>query len=395
MRGNHQAKRPRSRARSALAAGVAVAAALAAAACGSSGAGGGSASGGSASGGGGGASGPGGVSAHGISAARCAQNRAAGTITYLSGYQWQASASILEYAAASKLGYFSDLCLNVALQPGTGDTSQNAKLLASGRVDITPVAEQDLIQAQANGIDIEGVASYSDAGLEILMTNPDVTALSQLNGKIVGDKGSFPATVEAMMIKAGVQWSSIRVVSEGYDPTVLPRRAGGLAALTGFVSNEPNQLKAAGDKVTVWQPVKYGIPSSLASMAVNPAFAKAHPTAVQDLLRAAIHAYDYCSASAAATAQCVGYTAGLSGPTYDTTLNESIWTTETQVVRQNPTPGQPLGGIDPANVGKLVTLLHQYAGLPASITATRAAGWFTNSYIAAIYHNGRLIWPAP
>jgi NitT/TauT family transport system substrate-binding protein len=370
------------RARPALAALATAAVCLAAAACGASGT---SPSGTAGTSGG----------SHDISAARCAQNRAAGQITYLSGYQYQASASILEYVAASKLGYFNDLCLNVVLQPGTGDTSQNARLLASGRVTITPIAEQDLIQFRSNGINVEGVSAYSNAGLEILMSNPDITQLSQLNGKIVGDKGNFPATVQAMMIKAGVQWNTIKVVTEGYDPTVLPRRAGGLAALTGFVSNEPNQLKAAGYKVTVWQPVKYGIPSSLGAMAVNPAFAAAHPTAVQDLLRAAIRAYSYCSATPAAIAQCVGFTASLSGPTYDTKLNEAIWQTETQVVAANPTPGQPLGGIDPANIGRLIPLLHQYAGLPASITAAQAAGWFDSSFITAIYHGNQLIWPAP
>jgi NitT/TauT family transport system substrate-binding protein len=227
------------------------------------------------------------------------------------------------------------------------------------------------------------------------MTNPDITALSQLNGKVVGDKGHFPATVEAMMVKAGVNFASLRIVTEGYDPTVLPRRAGGLAALTGFVSNEPNQLRAGGHPVTVWQPVKYGIPSSLGAMAVNPAFAKAHPTAVEDLLRAAMHAYGYCSASAAHVAQCVGYTAALSGPTYNVTLNEAIWTTETQVVKDNPTPGQPLGGIDPANIGKLVGLLHQFNLIPDSVTAADAATWFDDSYVAAIYKGTTLAWPAP
>ena len=330
-----------------------------------------------------------------VSAARCAQNKAAGTITYLSGYQYQASASILEYVAASRLGYFSDLCLNVVLQPGTGDTSQNAKLLASGKATISPVAQQDLIEARASGIAIEGVSSYSNAGLEVLMTTPDITVLSQLNGKVIGDKGHFPATVEAMMVKAGVKWPTLRIVTVGYDPTVLTRHVGGLAALTGFVSNEPNQLRAAGHPVTVWQPVKYGIPSSLGAMAVNPAFAKAHPTAVQDLLRAAIHAYQYCSASTANAASCVGYTAALSGPTYDTKLNEAIWTTETQVVRDNPTPGQPLGGIDPANIGKLVDLLRQYKVIGAGVTAADAAAWFDNSYVTAIYKDGALVWPAP
>jgi NitT/TauT family transport system substrate-binding protein len=330
-----------------------------------------------------------------ISAKRCAENKAAGKITYLSGYQFQSSASILEYVAASKLGYFSDLCLNVQLTPGSGDTAQDTKLLASGQASVAAVAEQDLIQARANGIDIEGISSYSDAGLDILMTNPDVTSLAQLDGKVVGDKGYFPAAVEAMMIKAGVRWNSLQVVKEGYDPTVLPRKQNGLEALTGFISNEPNQLKAAGDKVTVWQPVKYGIPSSLGAMAVNPAFAKAHPTAVQDILRAALHAYSYCSASTTHASQCVGYAASLSGATYDTLLNQAIWETETQVVKDNPTPSQPLGGIDPGNVSKIVDMLHQFSIITASVTTQDVASWFDDSYIKAIYTGDSLIWPAP
>ena len=369
---------------SALTAAVLV---LGVAACGS---GGSSSSAGSAGAGGAAAS------AATISAARCAENRAAGKITYISGYYFQSSASILEYVAASKLGYFSDECLNVALVPGNGDTAQESKLLASGQADVGALAEQDLIQARANGIDVDGISSYSNAGLDVLMTNPDITKLTQLDGKIVGDKGYFPAAVEAMLIKAGVSFSSLHVVKEGYDPTVLPRHAGGLEALTGFVSNEPNQLKAAGYQVTVWQPVKYGIPSSLGAMAVNPAFATAHPTAVQDILRAALHAYAYCSSSAAHVSQCVGYAAAASGgATYDTKLNTAIWNTETSVVAANPTPGQPLGGIDLANVGAITDMLHQFKIVPASVTLATAESWFGDSYIKAIYHGDTLSWPAP
>ena len=54
--------------------------------------------------------------------------------------------------------------------------------------------------------------------------------LAVAGGARVGDKGYFPAAVEAMMVKAGVKWSSLHVVTEGYDPTVLPRKAGGLDA---------------------------------------------------------------------------------------------------------------------------------------------------------------------
>ena len=330
-----------------------------------------------------------------ISAKRCAENKAAGKITYLSGYQYQSSVSILEYIAADKLGYFKDLCLDVGLKPGSGDTAQNTKLLASGQATVAAVAEQDLIQARANGIDITGISSYSNAGLDILMTNKDITKLTQLDGKVVGDKGYVPAGVEAMMVKAGVTWDSLKLVKEGYDPSVLPRRQGGLAALTGFVSNEPNQLKAAGKDVTVWKPVDYGVPSSLGAMAVNPDFAKAHPHAVEDILRAALHAYDYCSTGEQHITECVGYAAKLSGPTYDKKLNATIWKTETQVAHDNPTPGQPLGGIDLKNVAGLVDMLHQFKIVPAGVTAAEATGWFDTSPVTNIYAADKLVWPAP
>ncbi|KTS11914.1 ABC transporter substrate-binding protein [Microbacterium testaceum] len=331
-----------------------------------------------------------------ISSARCAENKDAGTITYLSGYQFQSSASILEYIAADKLGYFDDLCLDVQLQPGSGDTAQNTKLLASGQATVSAISQQDVLQARANGIDIVGISSYSDAGLDILMTNPDITALSQLNGKVVGHKGYVPATVRAMMEAEGVDWSSLTLVKQGYDPSVLPRRQDGLAALTGFISNEPNQLAAAGDKVTVWEPVTYGIPGSIGAMAVNATFAKDHPTAVQDVLRAALHAYAYCSESDEHTQECVGYAKELSGATYDTDLNAKIWSTETSVIAANPLPhGLPLGGIDDANVSALLSMLQKYEIVPADITAADAAAGFDGSFVAAIYDGDTLIWPAP
>ncbi|MFZ4894489.1 ABC transporter substrate-binding protein [Plantibacter sp. Mn2098] len=341
------------------------------------------------------AAGDAGTAGSAISKERCDENKAAGTITYLSGYQFQSSASILEYIAADKLGYFKDLCLTVDLKPGSGDTAQNTKLLASGQATVSAIAQQDLIQARANGIDITGISSYSNAGLDVLMTNPGTTSLKELNGQVVGHKGYVPASVQAMMVKEGVDWSSLTLVKEGYDPSVLPRKQDGLAALTGFVSNEPLQLAAAGQKITVWQPVKYGIPSSLGAMAVNPDFAKKHPTAVQDVLRAALHAYDFCSSSQAKTEQCVGYAAALAGATYDKKLNAGIWQAETKVVAENPTPNQPLGGIDSENVSKLVDMLHQFAIVPDSVTAEQANGWFDNSFIESIYQDNKLVWPAP
>ena len=57
------------------------------------------------------------VTAAGIPPARCEANKAAGRITYLSGFDFSASASIVEVIVAEDKGYFDDMCLDVELKP--------------------------------------------------------------------------------------------------------------------------------------------------------------------------------------------------------------------------------------------------------------------------------------
>ena len=49
--------------------------------------------------------------------ARCAANELAGTITYLSSFDFAASASIVEVLVAKQKGYFDELCLDVEVKP--------------------------------------------------------------------------------------------------------------------------------------------------------------------------------------------------------------------------------------------------------------------------------------
>lgn len=325
-----------------------------------------------------------------ISQDRCDENKAAGTVTYMSGYYWQASASILEVIAADKLGYFNDLCLDVKLQPGPGDTSQNAKLLASGQVQITPLSEQDVITSNINDLDITGISSYSNAGLDILMTDPDVTDLTELAGKKLGQKGWLPMGVAAMLGKAGLSTDDVEQVKVGYDPSILPR--GQVDALTGFISNEPNQLEAAGEDVKVWEPQEFGVPGSLGAMAVNPDFAAEHPTAVEDFLRASFRAFQYCADSAHVD-ECIGYQHDVAGAESDAEHETAVWTTESAVVADNPLPGK-FGSIDPGNVKALAADVNTYLGM--DVDPDEATSWFDSSFADAVVDDsGAVIWPAP
>lgn len=325
-----------------------------------------------------------------ISEDRCALNEEAGGITFLTGYQYQASASILEIIAAEELGYFDALCLDVEIQPGTGDTGQNTQLIAADTVQFTAVSQQDLLLAADNGIEMVGISSYSTVGLDILMTGPDVTDLADLDDTILGQKGSLPASVKAMLDAAGADVSSMQQVTVGYDPGVLPR--GQVDSLTGFISNEPNLLEATGDEVTVWKPSDYDVPASLGALAVNPKFAEEHSTAVEDFLRATLRAFDYCGENGE---ECVSFAAELSGEGYDPEHNLKVWQTEFDIIAENRVDGVNLGAIDTANVVALYEMLDGYEMLSSDLTEDDAVALFDTGFIESIYADGSLVWPAP
>ncbi|WP_432487126.1 ABC transporter substrate-binding protein [Kineococcus sp. SYSU DK018] len=323
-----------------------------------------------------------------VSAERCAQNEAAGTVTYVTGYQFQASASILDPVAAEALGYFDALCLDVEIQPGSGETAQNAQLVAAGTAQLSSIAgASDVLVNVANGVDVTAVALFGHVPVATLMTGPDVTDLRQLEGTTLGHKGALPVTIEAMLRTAGVDLDRVEQVSVGYDPTVLVR--GQVQSLTGYKSNEPLTLRELGEEVTEWNPEDHGVPGSMATTIVDPGFLAEHPTAVQDFLRAQLHAYAHCEQHAA---ECVGYAAQSSRAGYDTEHNQRVWETETQLIDSSQPAGQPLGAIDAATVRAEAEFL---VGMGQIDAVPDVDALVAEDVVAGLYEGAELIWPAP
>ena len=61
---------------------------------------------------------------------RCAANEAAGTITFLTGFDYAATSSIIDVITADGAGYYDDLCLDVEIRPGF--SAANYPQVASG-----------------------------------------------------------------------------------------------------------------------------------------------------------------------------------------------------------------------------------------------------------------------
>src|SRR5580698_720175 len=91
-----------------------------------------------------------------VSAAECAANRAAGTITYVSPFGFDASAGIIEVFAAEKLGYFADLCLKVRI---ITSAQNSAALVSAGTATTTSTGSAaDFLVLAANGSHVTAVA---------------------------------------------------------------------------------------------------------------------------------------------------------------------------------------------------------------------------------------------
>jgi ABC-type nitrate/sulfonate/bicarbonate transport system substrate-binding protein len=322
-----------------------------------------------------------------VNPARCAANRAAGTITYLTGFGWQASVGILDPIAALAQGYYSAMCLRVQLRPGNGNPTASSQLVAAGRATVTELGSpSDAITAAAGGIPVNAVATYGNTTASTLLTMPSVTNLRQLDGKTIGYKGAMPPIITAMLEKAGVNLHSVKEVSVGYDPTILPR--GQVQALTAYKSNEPIQLKDDGYKFHEWDPGNLGLNGAFNVFDANKAWATAHPGAMEDFLRATLEAYHYCLSHAGTCVQeAARYQTG-----YLVHQNIQRWQVETGEVNGTLLAGHGVGYEDQAQWEPEYKLLVADHLISHAVVLAKI---INPTYLNAIYHGPALIWPGP
>ena len=221
---------------------------------------------------------------------RCKANKAAGTITYLSSYDFAATASIVEILVAKQKGYFDDVCLDVKLKPSF--STDNYPLIAADEAQISSGGSLSEVVDYAGRNDAGFVALSVDGrtGIDaLLIKDGQSTQLSDLKGKTIGVKGAITPSVAAMLKKAGLTEGKDyqTVLLDGFDPKVhiaIPEIVG----FPGFKSNEPLQLKAAGIPFKLYDPADYGIPGSFGVLYTNSTFLGKFPTAAEDFMRAAM-----------------------------------------------------------------------------------------------------------
>lgn len=221
---------------------------------------------------------------------RCAANQAAGTITYLSGFDYAATASIVEILVAEERGYFDALCLDVEIKPSFS-TANYPEIAANNAQFASGGSFSEVVDfAIANDAQFVALATEGKTGIDALIVKDGgPTDLEGLRGSTIGVKGKITTSVAAMLAQAGlVEGTDYQtVLLDGFDPKVhieVPNIVG----FPGYKSNEPEQLEAAGIPFTLFDPADYDIPGSFGILYTNAEFLNEHPTAAQDFMRAAM-----------------------------------------------------------------------------------------------------------
>ena len=291
---------------------------------------------------------------------RCNQNKAAGTITFLTSFDYAAAASIIDVVAAADQGFYKAVCLDVKLQAGF--SSANVQLVSTSTAQMTSLgsfSEVAVANSQGAGLVAVGVEGYTSIEELLVEKAAGVTDLKQLEGRSMGIKGAIPYSLRAMLATKGVDEKKIKQIEVDFNPVVLFQTD--IVALPVYKSNEPGQLDAQGyaGKYDVYDPKDAKIPASFAVFTTSKKFADAHPTAVADFLRATLKGFEYATANADAA---VAATLKRSDPNlFLNPAGEAFrWKTESALVRASTPKGKPVGAVDPtalqAELDALVSL---------------------------------------
>ena len=221
---------------------------------------------------------------------RCAANQAAGTITYLSSFDYAAAASIVEVIVAEQKGYFDALCLDVEM--AASFSTANYPLISANEAQFSSGGSfsEVLDFGAKNEADLVVLAVEGHTAIDALITKDgEIESLADVRGSTIGVKGKISTSVAAMLAAEGlIEGTDYQtVLIDGFDPKVhieLP----GIIGFPGYKSNEPGQLERAGIPFQLWDPSEHDIPGSFGVLYTNQQFLDAHPTAAMDFMRAAM-----------------------------------------------------------------------------------------------------------
>ena len=291
---------------------------------------------------------------------RCEANRAAGKMVFMTGFDFAAAAGIIENVVAEAEGYFDDMCLDVEVQPGFAPGHLAA--VAAGTVQVADAPDfGSLVRANLAGdVELVGFGQLGHTAINQLLVSPDsgITSLADIRGKTVGIKGDLPVAIQAMMAEEGLQRGEFtELLLEGFNP--VEHFALGIDALPVYRSNEPRWLDLAGIDYITFDPLDYDVPASFAVIATRRDFYEAHPTAVEDFVRAGLRGYYFAAENPEAALDHAFERIEAAGNNLFFAREHELfrWTTDQKSIEEVTPEGLVIGQFNVAGLGREMEVL--------------------------------------
>ena len=337
------------------------------------------------------------VAGEAFPADRCAANEAAGTITYLTGFDFAATASIVDVIVAEAEGYYEALCLDVDIT--SSFSTANYPLIAENDAQFASGGSFSEVVAFADANDAEFVVTAVEGptAIDSLIVKPGVAAeLGDLAGSTIGVKGKLPPSVAAMLATAGLVENEDyeTVLLDGFDPTAHIAIES-IDGFPGYKSNEPGGLERAGIEFDLFDPLDYDIPGSFGIIYGNQQFIDEHPTAAEDFMRATMLGLaDAIADPEAAANMAVELINSGGNPNFLSPEGEVFrWTTDAALISELTPAGT---GFGVGSVDALQNELDTYAqvGLFGDADTPKATDYLSDIIDRVYDADAVVIWPA-
>lgn len=322
-----------------------------------------------------------------ISQEDCERNRDAGTITYISGYGYSASAGQMDVFLAEEMGFFDDLCLDVEINASGANGQQ---LVSAGQAQFTALGSaSDVMLAAANSDNLTAIATYGSVSPFSIFAHKDVASLKDLEGKKLGYFINLTPIASAMLDNAGVDVSKVELIKmTNYDPTVVTR--GQVDAIVGYASNQPETLRAMGEEFSEFFPADEGVDGTYNVMEVNTRFLEENREVAADFMRASLKALEHCLEN---SDECIDMISELAeangqGSAFPREQLERTWNVESTWVTSDP--DLPPGVQTAAQWEQEYELVEKYGNVK---TLPAIEDMMDADLVAGLYDDGALIWP--
>lgn len=325
-------------------------------------------------------------------AARCKANTDAGTITFLTGFGFFPSASVLDVITAQEKGYFKEMCLKVDIQPSL--PGESMVLVSANNVQFAANSFGSIARGVDQGADVAAVLNYGWVAIQSLMVVKDspIQKLADFKGKtIASTAGDVGVPIAAMLATAGLRKGvDYKEQATGFDPFVI--KQSGIDGKAGYTSNDPDTLKRGGVETRLFKPQDFGATATFAAIIGSNKFIKKHPTAAEDFVRAVLKGWEY-AIDPTHTAEVIGFSKNLTKGDFNLEHETYRWETERDMAVSSLPAGLPYGKIEPKILAQEMAFVVQ-AKLLSKIPEMETL--YTNALVDAVYDpNKKVIWPGP